>query len=369
MRTEMTPDGQTMLAHNYFDPQFAKHVAFARMSEPLTSFTAGRREFIGRNGVLASPAAMRREILSGDIGDTIDPCAALQTRIVLAPGETKQITFLLGGTAANDGVATLTSRYLSPDAATAALDHAARVWRARLGTISVRTPEPTFDLVVNQWALYQALSCRMWARSALYQASGAYGFRDQLQDVMAFTYAEPQIAREHIIRCAGRQFEEGDVQHWWHPQSGRGVRTRFSDDLVWLPYVVNHYLSLTGDESLLDEKAPYLKMRVLNADEQELYDLPQVSDKIDTVYEHCLRALRKACTTGEHGLPLMGGGDWNDGMNRVGVHGKGESVWLAWFLIVTLNKFAEHSEKKGDPAAAKEFRDQADRYRTAAEDH
>ena len=369
VRTEMTPDGQTMLARNCFDPQFAKQVAFAAMSERVTSFTAGRREFIGRNGVLASPAAMRREILSGDVGDTIDPCAALQTRIDLAPGETREITLLLGATAGSDGVAALTKRYLSPDAANAALDHAARVWRARLGTISVKTPEPTFDLVVNQWALYQALSCRMWARSALYQASGAYGFRDQLQDVMAFTYVEPQLAREHIVRCAARQFEEGDVQHWWHPQSGRGVRTRFSDDLVWLPYVVNHYLSLTGDSSLLDITAPYLKMRVLNADEQELYDLPAVSEKIETLYDHCTRALRKACTTGEHGLPLMGAGDWNDGMNRVGVHGKGESVWLAWLLIATLRKFAEHSEKRGDTAAAKEFRDQADRYNSAIEDH
>ena len=367
VRTEMSPDGQAMHARNYFDPQFADQVAFSAMSERVMSFTAGRREFIGRNGELSSPAAMRREILSGDVGDTIDPCAALQTRVELGPGETCEITFLLGAGKGSDEAIALTERFISPAAANAAIDHAARVWRSRLGTISVTTPEPTFDLIVNQWALYQALSCRMWARSALYQSSGAYGFRDQLQDVMAFAYAEPDLAREHIMRSAGRQFEEGDVQHWWHPQSGRGVRTRFSDDLVWLPYVVNHYLSLSGDKSILDAPAPYLKMRLLNADEHELYDMPQVSEVVEPLYDHCTRALRKACTKGEHGLPLMGVGDWNDGMNRVGVHGKGESVWLAWFLIVTLNKFADHSDERGDHGSADEFRQQAERYRAAIE--
>ncbi|MEO5902913.1 MAG: glucoamylase family protein [Gemmatimonadaceae bacterium] len=367
IRTEMSATGQAMIARNYFDPQFSKMVAFSAISEPVTSFTAGRREFIGRNGVLSAPAAMRREMLSGDVGDTIDPCAALQTRIELAPGETRKMAVLLGAGDGDDETSALIEKYLSPDAATAALDHAARVWRARLGTISVKTPEPSFDLIVNQWALYQALSCRMWARSAVYQSSGAYGFRDQLQDVMAFAYSEPALAREHILRSAARQFEEGDVQHWWHPQSGRGVRTRFSDDLVWLPYVVNHYLSLSGDGSILDATVPYLKMRVLNADEQELYDLPEISDKAGTIYEHCVRALRKACTTGEHGLPLIGAGDWNDGMNRVGVHGRGESVWLAWFINVTLLKFAEHCDERNDKAVAAEFRENAERYRVAIE--
>jgi cyclic beta-1,2-glucan synthetase len=231
----------------------------------------------------------------------------------------------------------------------------------------VNTPEPTFNVVLNQWSLYQALSSRMWARSALYQSSGAFGFRDQLQDVMAFAYVEPQLAREHIIRCANRQFEEGDVQHWWHPQSGRGVRTRFSDDLVWLPYVTSHYIAVTGDGSILDERAPYLMMRELNADEHEVYDLPEVSDLSEPLYDHCVRALRRASTFGEHDLPLIGSGDWNDGMNRVGIHGKGESVWLAWFLAATSKLFASHAETRGDEVVAKELRDNADRYERAIE--
>src|SRR5205085_11922780 len=194
----------------------------------------------------------------------------------------------------------------------------------------------------------QALSCRMWARSALYQSSGAFGFRDQLQDVMAFVYAYPAIARDHIIRAAGRQFVEGDVQHWWHPESGRGVRSRFSDDLVWLPYVVDQFVRTTGDASVLAESVPFLTMRELEPHEHEVYDLPAVSDQRASVYEHCLRALHRACTAGAHGLPLMGGGDWNDGMNRVGVEGRGESVWLAWFLTTVLRAFAPHARARGD---------------------
>lgn len=367
VRTEMAASGQVMLARNYFDPLFANRVAFSATSERVTAFTAARREFIGRNGWLSAPAALRRQMLRGDVGDTIDPCAALQSKIEIAPGETREIVFLLGATEGQDAALSLYERYGNPEAANAALDHAARVWRARLGVISVKTPEPTFDLVLNQWALYQALSCRMWARSALYQSSGAYGFRDQLQDVMAFSYTEPRLAREHIIRCAARQFEEGDVQHWWHPHSGRGVRTRFSDDLVWLPYVVNHYIAVTEDRSVLDATAPYLTMRQLEPGEHEIYDLPQVSERVDPVYDHCVRALRKACTTGAHGLPLIGIGDWNDGMNRVGVDGKGESVWLAWFLITTLRGFAVHAERRGGAEVAEDFRRRADAYNEAVE--
>jgi cyclic beta-1,2-glucan synthetase len=240
-------------------------------------------------------------------------------------------------------------------------------WERRLGTIKVSTPEPTFDLMVNRWSLYQALSCRMWARSALYQSSGAYGFRDQLQDAMAFVYAEPDVAREQIIRAASRQFIEGDVQHWWHPQSGRGVRTKFSDDLVWLPYVIDHYVTVSCDRGVFDVEIPYLTMRELNPDEHEVYDLPKVSEEVGSIYDHCVRALRRASTAGPHGLPLIGSGDWNDGMNRVGIEGKGESVWLAWFLISTLRKFADHAGKRGDTAISNEMLAKADAYAEAVE--
>jgi cyclic beta-1,2-glucan synthetase len=236
-----------------------------------------------------------------------------------------------------------------------------------LSTISVQTPDAEFDALFNRWALYQALGCRMWARSALYQSSGAYGFRDQLQDCMAFVYAEPEIARTHLLRAASRQFIEGDVQHWWHEPSGRGVRTRFSDDLVWLPFVADHYVRITGDAAIWDAHAPYLAMRSLAPAEQEIYDQPVQSDEIGTLYEHCVRALNRACTVGEHGLPLIGSGDWNDGMNRVGLHGKGESVWLAWFLAATLRKFAVHAEARGDANVATDYRARASAYAAAVE--
>jgi cyclic beta-1,2-glucan synthetase len=207
----------------------------------------------------------------------------------------------------------------------------------------------------------------MWARSALYQSSGAFGFRDQLQDVMAFVYTDPGIAREHIVRAASRQFVEGDVQHWWHPLTGRGVRTRFSDDLVWLPYVIDHYVAVTADEGVFDVEIPYLTMRQLNPDEHEIYEMPKVTTESGSIYDHCVRALRRACTKGVHGLPLIGSGDWNDGMNRVGIEGKGESVWLAWFLITTLRKFAAHAGKRGDTAMRDEVLAEADRYAEAVE--
>ncbi|MEO7522274.1 MAG: glycosyl transferase family 36, partial [Gemmatimonas sp.] len=321
-----------------------------------------------RNGTVESPLALRRRAaLSGRTGAGVDPCAVLQCVIELGPGETRELCVALGAGTDSADAARLAEQYGDATLARGAIETTSQQWAQRLSVVRVHTPEPSFDAMVNRWSLYQALACRMWARSALYQSSGAYGFRDQLQDIMAFVYAEPALAREHILRAAARQFVEGDVQHWWHPQSGRGVRTRFSDDLAWLPFVVDHYVRTTGDRTVLDEYVPFLAMRSLGPNEHELYDLPTVTDEHASVYEHCLRALRRACTIGAHGLPLIGIGDWNDGMSRVGVEGRGESVWLAWFLVATLRRFAEHAVLHGDDGVAADFRMKADAYVAAVE--
>jgi cyclic beta-1,2-glucan synthetase len=367
IRTTFDEKTQSMFARNYFAEEFAQMVAFASMSERVAYYTADRREFLGRNGTISSPAALGRAGLSGSIGATIDPCCAMQVSVTLEPGESRDIVMLLGAAQGEDAVRDIIARHRTPADARRSVDANIATWQRRLSTIKVKTPEPTFDLMANRWSLYQALSCRMWARSALYQSSGAFGFRDQLQDVMAFVYSEPGIAREHIIRSAGRQFVEGDVQHWWHPHSGRGVRTRFSDDLVWLPFVVDHYVNIACDPAVLDAEAPYLTMRELNPNEQELYDLPKESGEAGSIYDHCVRALRKACTKGVHGLPLIGSGDWNDGMNRVGIEGKGESVWLAWFLIATLRRFATHADQRKDTAVRDELLARAEEYAAAVE--
>jgi cyclic beta-1,2-glucan synthetase len=370
LHTSFAPLQRAIVAHNSFDPQFAGQRAFCTMSEPLVAHTADRREFLGRNGTTAAPVALRRStVLSGRTGAGVDPCAVLQCTIELAPFESRELCVALGAGEGEAEVQQFVDRYGHVPGARAALDESTSAWRERLSVVRVETPVPALDAMVNQWALYQSLACRMWARSALYQSSGAFGFRDQLQDTMAYVYAEPAIARAHILTAAARQFVEGDVQHWWHPQSGRGVRTRFSDDLAWLPFVVDHYIRVTGDQTVLDEYVPFLAMRILEPHEHELYDLPQVTDEHGSVYEHCLRALRRACTTGAHGLPLIGIGDWNDGMSRVGVEGRGESVWLAWFLVRTLRQFAEHVEARGDHVDARDLREQADAYVVAIEQH
>ena len=368
IRSTMLTGSSTMLASNTFEAELAGQVAFSAISEPLSGFTSDRTAFVGRHGNLASPAAVTgAESLGEGPASSSDVCAALQARLELQPGETKQIVILLGSGHGRDEAVALASRYREPAAACAALDDSAAAWNTRLDSIRITSPDPAFDQIVNRWSLYQALSCRMWGRIALYQSSGAYGFRDQLQDSMAFVYAEPRLARDHIVEAASRQFEEGDVQHWWHPHSGRGVRTRFADDLIWLPYVVSHYVRVVGDSSILDERAGYVKSRLLEPDEDEIYDVPEISDRVESVYEHCVRALRRATTSGANGLPLIGGGDWNDGMNRVGVEGKGESVWLGWFLITTLRDFAEHARARGDALIADEFLAIAESYRVAVE--
>jgi len=361
------PATGAVFASNFFTEDFSKRVAFSWISEPVTGFTANREEFVGRNGNLAAPAGLDVAHLSASTGAGFDPCAALRATLALAPGETRDVVILLGAAMSDADARSLIERHGPVAAATASLDGALEAWNRRLSTIVVHTPAPELDALTNGWSLYQALSCRMWARSGLYQSSGAFGFRDQLQDCMAFVYAEPDIARAHLLRAASRQFREGDVQHWWHEPSGRGVRTRFSDDLVWLAFTTDHYVRVTGDTAVFDERVTFLEQPPLAPHQEDAYDLPTVTSDSDTLFAHCIRALDRACTTGPHGLPLIGGGDWNDGMNRVGVDGRGESVWLAWFLILTLRRTADHADARHDPATAERLRARADEYAAAAE--
>jgi cyclic beta-1,2-glucan synthetase len=331
--------------------------------------TGDRTEFLGRNGSPANAAALGRVELSGRTGAALDPCGAVQAKFDLQPGEEKDVVFVLGAAHSLDEVRHLLRRYRDPGEVEMAFAEVRRRWDDVLTAVQVQTPNAALDLLVNRWLLYQALACRVWGRSALYQSGGAYGFRDQLQDVMGLVYGAPGEARAQILRAARRQFLEGDVQHWWHPPSGRGVRTRISDDYLWLPFVVSHYVTTTGDAAVLDERVPFLQAPLLKPGQEEDYGLPETSAETATVYEHCLRALKNGLHFGAHGLPLMGTGDWNDGMNKVGAEGKGESVWNGWFLLACLHRFEQLAAARGDKEAAGLCREQAERLQTAIEEH
>jgi cyclic beta-1,2-glucan synthetase len=348
-----------LLVRNAYNTDFNGQVAFWHATEPASAFTCDRGEFVGRHRTLANPRALVRDRLTGRTGAGLDPCSALQVELEIPAGESRRVAFVLGHGRDREQAVALAARYASLAECEAALTGAERSWDRLLGAIQVKTPDDSFDLIVNRWLIYQTVSCRLWARSGPYQPGGAFGFRDQLQDVLALLHTRPDLTRAHLLRAASRQFVEGDVQHWWHPPAGRGTRTRCSDDFLWLPYAIATYVSATGDESVLDEVVPFLDAPPLEPDQSEAYLVPRVSQERTTLFDHARRAIDRAMKYGAHGLPFIGSGDWNDGMNRVGHQGRGESVWLGWFLVVVLNMFGPLCTRRGR-------RDLAERYRNEA---
>ncbi len=371
--TEWEESAKVLLARNTYQEIFRDATSFLgvypqpnmpdseEFAEKLTenqSWTADREEFLGRNGTLEDPAAMKRERLSGKTGTQYDTCGAVQTKFMIEPNGERTVYILLGCEDSRDSAIKLAQKYSRPRVCEQSFERVREFWDGVLGQVSVSTPCPEMDVLLNGWLLYQTLACRMWARSAFYQVGGAYGFRDQLQDSLALLHSRPDLTRSQILLHAAHQYEEGDVQHWWHEETEHGIRTRFSDDLLWLPYAVSRYILHTGDDSLLDEVVPFLHSKPLPEDEHERYESTRISSQTGTVFEHCLRAVDRALHLfGGHGLPLIGIGDWNDGMNRVGDKGRGESVWLGWFLCEILKPFVELCELQGDKERASRYRD------------
>jgi cellobiose phosphorylase len=355
--TAIDPASGALQASNAYSAEFANRTAFFHVDDASRRVSGNRTEFLGRNGSPGSPAAMRRAQLSNKVGAGLDPCGALQVAFDLADGEEREIVFTLGVGAS------------APAKASEALRKVEEYWERTLGSVQVETPDRSFDLLANGWLLYQTLACRLWARSGHYQSGGAFGFRDQLQDVMALLHAEPGLAREQLLRCAAHQFREGDVQHWWHPPSGRGVRTHCSDDYLWLPWAASGYVVSTGDAAVLDETVHFLDGRLVNAEDDSYYDLPARSSESASLYQHCVRAIERGAGVGAHGLPLIGSGDWNDGMDQVGAKGKGESVWLAFFRHHVLERFAGIARSRGDAAFAERCLGEAGALRASIAQH
>jgi len=365
--TEINPETGVLLARNPWRMEFGSRVAFADMAGQQSSWSGDRTEFIGRNGSLALPAALaNRTPLSNRVGAGLDPCGVLQTAVEIPTNAEVEITFLLGEAATGAQALSLVERYRAANLDDVFSD-VGRYWDQTLGAVQVRTPDRAMDIMLNRWLLYQTIVCRLWARSGFYQASGAYGFRDQLQDGMALCWSQPGLTREHLLRAAARQFTEGDVQHWWLPSSGKGIRTRVSDDLLWLPYAAAQYVTATGDLAVLDEQIAFLDGMTLAPNEQDAFFQPMASNEKATLFEHCAQALDRSLALGRHGLPLIGGGDWNDGLNRVGAGGQGESIWLGWFLCATIVNFVAFAEQRGQHERVASWRQHETSLRAALE--
>lgn len=361
-------ESQALLAHNPDHPQLRDQCAFMALREPAV-WNSDRADFIGRNGTPDQPQALRRDTFQAPAGAArLDPCAALQTRLVLAPRASTEVIAYLGCGAGRMAVRALLGRLRASSAQTI-LTQNAELWDRRLGAIQISTPAPALDLLFNRWLPYQTISSRLWARAGFYQAGGAYGFRDQLQDVMNIGMLEPRLLREQLLRCAAQQFEPGDVQHWWHPPAGDGVRTRCSDDRLWLPLAIARYLDLTDEQALLDVELPFLEPVELNDDEAERYFAPARTNHGASLYEHGARAIDCSLALGAHGLPLIGSGDWNDGLNRVGAAGRGESVWMAWFLVTVIGAYAPIARRRGESERADRWTEHARGLARAAEQH
>jgi cyclic beta-1,2-glucan synthetase len=369
VRCSVDSTSGALTAQNPWSTTESNKIAFTAIYPRAQSWTADRSGFLGRNGSYSIPQALGRASLDKRLGAGLSACGALQTAVTLEPGATQSVVILLGQTADAAEMRLLLEKYSSSQQVEAALEQTQQQWRQVLSKIEVKTPIHSVNLLMNGWLNYQSLSCRFWGRSAFYQSGGAFGFRDQLQDCMSLVYMKPELVREHILVCASRQFIEGDVQHWWHPESGVGVRTKCSDDYLWLPYVTAHYVAVTGDTAILEETATFLAGAELEAGKLEHLEQSLAGLSSATLMEHCLLALEHSTAVGEHGLPLMGNGDWNDGMNLVGAEGKGESVWLAWFLIATLQRFAELLERLGNGERATELTSRAQRLRESVEAH
>jgi cyclic beta-1,2-glucan synthetase len=367
--TEYEASQRAMLVRTPWQGEFANRVAFLTASRTPHGITSDRTEFIGREGTLRRPAALERWGLTGHVQPGRDPCAAFQVHLDLPADAEDEVVFVLGEGRDREHVLELVAKWREPSAADAAWERLGRFWDDRLDTVHVETPDGAMNVLLNRWLLYQSIASRMFGRTGFYQSGGAIGFRDQLQDALALVMVEPARCRAHLLECAARQFDEGDVLHWWHPPFARGVRTRCSDDLLWLPFAVAHYVSATGDAAVLDEQVPFLKGRPLVENEDALYAVFESGDQSGTLFEHCERALERGLTHGAHGLPLIGSGDWNDGMNRLGHLGRGESVWLAWFAIATTNAFADICQQPGKAEQTDRWRRRARELAHAIEEH